>query len=244
MFTCGNPTCKERFYRSPHDVRKVTGIYCSQSCAARINNKKFPKREACLGTCAGNQCGTTIRGTAKYCSVECRRAAEHTDPGKLTEALKRIAHTLGRTPAKREAMPITESCIYTFGSWNNAVIAAGLNPHRSDSQRMYKRTNTVAIDGHKCDSISEAIVDNWLTKNNISHLRNAPYPGTGHRADWGIRNKVFIEYFGLAHDSPRYDRSIQEKRKLCKKHSIKLIEIYPTDLYPTIKLENKFKPLL
>lgn len=190
------------------------------------------------------QCRNHVTGWLKYCSSECRQIARRTDPAELVAKLKLLATQLGRTPAKREAGRIAEACIYAFGSWNVAINKAGLVPHRSHNQRMYKRTSTVAVDGHKCDSVSEAIVDDWLTKNNISHLRNAPYPGTGHKADWSIKKNVFIEYFGLANDSPRYDRSIQEKRKLCEKHNIQLIEIYPVDIYPAIKLADKFKTLL
>ena len=77
------------------------------------------------------------------------------------------------------------------------------------------------------------------------------YPETNHKADWQIifrDKKIFIEYFGLANDSPRYDRAIKEKKKLCDKHKISLIAIYPQDLYPKEFLEenlnNKFKKFL
>lgn len=98
----------------------------------------------------------------------------------------------------------------------------------------------MALDGHRCDSISEALVDNWLTRQSIPHDRNVPYPQTGHKADWGIGKRFFVEYFGLASDSPRYDRSILAKRRLCKANNIRLIEIYPKDLYPIMNLDRKF----
>lgn len=158
----------------------------------------------------------------------------------LLEKIKELSQKLRRSPAKREMGKVAYMCIRAFGSWNKALEEAGLKPHRSHSQRMYKRMNTVALDGHKCDSISEAIIDNWLTKNKILHTRDVRYPATHHRADWGIGNKIFVEYFGLANDSPRYDRSINEKRKLCKKHGIQLVELEPRDLYPVVKLESKF----
>ena len=116
---------------------------------------------------------------------------------------------------------------------------------------MYKRTITKATDGHPCDSISEAIIDNWLAKNNISHKRDICYPTTNHRADWEIsigNKKIFIEYFGLANDSPRYDRATEEKKKLCEEHKISLIPIYSKDIYPLKnadeKLKEKFKNFL
>ncbi len=159
----------------------------------------------------------------------------------LIDIIRLTDHELKRVPAKRELKNIVDSCIRSFGSWNNAVIAAGLKPNRSHSQRMYKRVNTKALDGHLCDSISEAIIDNWLTNHRIFHIKNVPYPGTNHKADWSIQKGAFIEYFGLAKDSPRYDRAIQKKRDLCRKHNIQLIEIYPWDLYPEVCLDQKLK---
>ena len=127
-----------------------------------------------------------------------------------------------------------------FGSWNNAITTAGLKPHRSDDNRMYRRTRTKARDGHICDSVSEALIDNWLAKHNIYHTRDAKYPTTNHKADWAIGNgKIFVEYFGLAKDSPRYDREVKIKKNLCLKNKIKLVEIYPSDLYPIVALESK-----
>ncbi len=99
------------------------------------------------------------------------------------------------------------------------------------------------MDGHICDSVSEALIDNWLHKNGIAHTRNAKYPRTKHLADWKIGDDTFIEYFGLANDSHRYDRVIKEKKKLCEKNGIRLVEIYPSDLYPKVSLDNKLKGL-
>ncbi|MBI4160274.1 hypothetical protein HY504_03845 [Candidatus Wolfebacteria bacterium] len=139
---------------------------------------------------------------------------------------------------------INDACIKLFGSWNNAIIAAGLQPNRSHSQRMYKRILTKALDGHYCDSISELLIDNWLYKNKILHERDVHYPKTHHKADWAVSigsRKIFVEYFGLANDSPRYDRSIKEKKKLCHKNKISLISIYPKDLYPKTFFEDNLK---
>ena len=127
-----------------------------------------------------------------------------------------------------------------FGSGKKAIETAGLIPNRSHDHIMYKRTKTKATDGHLCDSISEAIIDNWLTENKITHERNANYPTSKHLADWSIKDKMFIEYFGLAKDSPRYDKSIREKKKLCKQYKIKLVAIYPDDLYPKVRLKKEF----
>jgi len=172
-------------------------------------------------------------------------------PEDLIKVIRESAKRLKRVPSKREMGSIDDCCRKVFGSWNNAVLASGLVPNRSHAARMYKRINAVATDGHLCDSISELLIDNWLTKNEIKHERSALYPDTNHRADWGIlvgKRKILVEYFGLANDSPRYDRVIQEKIKLCAKNKIALISIYPKNIYPKelleVNLRNKFKDIL
>ncbi len=154
--------------------------------------------------------------------------------------IKEFYQKYRRVPAKRDILELIHRAPHLFGSWNKAVTAAGLTPNRSHDNRMYKRIMTKARDGHLCDSVSEALIDNWLSKNKISHERDVSYPNTNHKADWAVKD-IFIEYFGLAKDSPRYDRSIRKKKKLCEKFNIKLIEIYPNDLYPNINLDNKLK---
>jgi hypothetical protein len=177
--------------------------------------------------------------------MKCRREAERCTPKELLNIIKIAFKKSGRVPARREMLKGRDkACVKIWGSWNNTIIAAGLQPNRSHSQRMYKRVKAKAIDGHLCDSISELLIDNWLYKNNILHERDVNYPETHHKADWGIstRNqKIFVEYFGLANDSPRYDRAIKEKLGLCQKNKIYLISIYPKDLYPKNFLEDNLK---
>ncbi len=243
--------CGKRFERTPCGISSHN--YCSQSCAAIMNNKKYPKtRKAILKTCT--ECNKKYKKSTnniKYCSLSCRRKAEQRTPEELIRIIKKTAKKLKRVPARREIDEIHDSCRKIFGSWNNAVLAAGLQPNRSHENRMYKRIITKAKDGHPCDSFSEAIIDDWLDKNNIPHERDASYPNTYHKADWAVligNKKIFVEYFGLANDSPRYDRAIKEKKRLCHKNKISLIAIYPKDLYPKEFLEknlkNKFKKIL
>lgn len=249
IFFCEN--CSKSFERTPCGISSHN--YCSQSCAAIVNNKKYPKKEkAILKTCT--ECGKKYKKSTnniKYCSLFCRRKAGQRTPEELIKIIKETAKKLKRVPARREIDKIHDSCRKIFGSWNNAVLASGLQPNRSHENRMYKRVITKAKDGHLCDSISEAIIDNWLNKNNTPHERDIFYPNTHHKADWAIsvgNQKIFVEYFGLANDSPRYDRAVKEKKKLCYKNKISLIAIYPQDLYPKKfsekNLKNKFKKFL
>ena len=244
VLVCEN--CGKSFLRQPSDLSPHN--YCSHSCAMIVNNKRYTRRrlKPVLKTCV--RCGKQFKkstGNKKYCSMKCRVEAERRYfPEQLIGIIKLTAQELKRVPAKRELKEIANICTKIFGSWNNAVLAAGLQPNRSDSQRMYKRTNTVALDGHLCDSISEVLIDNWFTKNKIFHKRNVLYPKTNYKADWVvlIRNKkIFVEYFGLANDSPRYDRTIKEKKEFCHENKISLIAIYPQDLYPKEFLEDNLK---
>lgn len=245
MVLCSNSGCANMIYRMRKEIRKVQKSYCSRSCAAFVNNRNKPKRVKNWHACANKLCHENVPMYLIYCSRKCFNVTRTTyASGELIGRIKAESQRLQRTPAKREMRSIADMCVRTFGSWNKSIIAAGLMPNRSHSQRMYRRTKTIAYDGHRCDSISEALVDNWLSKNGIPHARNTPYPGTGHKADWSICDSTFVEYFGLATDSPRYDKAIRLKRKLCKNNNVKLIEIYSTDLYPSVKLEIKLNEVV
>lgn len=251
ILACEN--CGENFERELSAVSKHN--FCSRSCAAIINNKKYEHRRMLpiFRTC--KQCRKKYRkstGNKKYCSRFCRNTAMQYTKGELLEAIKNAFKKLKRVPARRELPKgINDACRKSFGSWNKAVSTAGFIPNRSHNDRMYKRIKAVAEDGHLCDSVSELLIDNWLYKNNILHKKDVFYPTTQHKTDWQIifdNQKIFVEYFGLANDSPRYDRCIKEKLKLCNKNNVSLIAIYPKDLYPKNFLEdnlkNKFKNYL
>ncbi|TSC89027.1 MAG: hypothetical protein G01um10142_546 [Parcubacteria group bacterium Gr01-1014_2] len=241
---CENQLCKKKFYRPSNDILEHN--YCSRSCAVKVNNLRYPKwpKRYCV------ECGAEFKNRdSEYCSLKCgymqngKRTLKYTKEEPIN-LIRKYFKKNNRVPARRN-LPLLASCTrYYFGSWNNAVIATGLTPNRSHDHRMYRRIMTKANDGHMCDSVSEAIIDDWLTKNKIPHKRDIPYPDTNHKADWAVKDNIFIEYFGLAKDSPRYDRSIRKKKKLCEKFRIKLIEIYPQDLYPDISLDSKLKALL
>ncbi len=229
--------CGKKFERCLRDI--LPHNYCSSSCAATVNNQKFPKRGCGFSIC--RICLQKFKGENLYCSRVCsKKARERHNPQDLIRAITVASKALGRIPSKREVSKLSSPCIYAFGSWNNAVVAAGLKPNRSHDHRMYKRAMTVAADGHLCDSVSEAIIDNWLSHKGIKHERDAAYPVGKYKADWVLANGQFVEYFGLANDSARYDRDAALKQKICRQHGIALVALYPGDLYPTLKLDEKF----
>jgi len=130
----------------------------------------------------------------------------------------------GRIPLKREFNMYGEYK-KRFGSWNNAIKLAGFEPN----QVIFSKKFT-AKDGHICDSFAEKIIDDWLNKNKISHEKNYPYPNGKMTADFAVNN-IRIEYFGLQGLNKNYDRIIKIKQKLCGERNLKLIGIYPSDLF-------------
>lgn len=106
---------------------------------------------------------------------------------------------------------------------------------------MYRRRKCFAQDGHICNSVSELIIDNWLYKHNIVHKKEVSYPKGKFTADWSLTENTFIEYFGLANDSKRYDKEVKKKQQICKTSGVTLIEIYSKDLFPKNRLEEIIK---
>jgi len=79
------------------------------------------------------------------------------------------------------------------------------------------------------------------------------YPEGQYRCDFVVGN-IFLEFFGLVDASniaPNYSEIIKKKRKICKKYSIPLIELYEKDLYnldktlgEKLKIKSKQEVLL
>ncbi len=130
----------------------------------------------------------------------------------------------GRIPLKRE-FNMHKEYQKVFGSWNNAIRLAGFMPN----EVVFSQKHT-ANDGHICDSFAEKILDDWMFKNKISHLRNVPYGDTKMTADFVI-GSTRVEYFGLVGSSQIYDFAISKKRKFCEENGLNLIEIYPSELF-------------
>jgi len=152
---------------------------------------------------------------------------------KIIEKIKEFVQNEGRIPSKNEfnenfLYPNHATCRDFFGSWNNAIKAAGYEPN----EQWFTSKGSRAQDGHICDSISEIIIDDWLFKNNISHKRMQSYPEGRYTCDFVI-NGIFVEFFGLADAfsiDPNYLKTMGKKRMLCRKHNISLIELYEKDL--------------
>ncbi len=259
QYLCENPGCTNKFLRTPGSVSFRN--FCSSSCSATFYNKgRVRNKSGYNGSDKSvinyhksmlsdikpiycKYCGNKASYGHNYCSNKCWAKDHEISKEELIKQLQILALKLGRSPTRRECKHFS-SCAKYFGTWNNALIAAGLTPHRSLNQKMYSRRKCFAKDGHSCNSVSELIIDNWLYKNNIVHKKETPYPIGKFTADWSLSEKTFIEYFGLAKDSRRYDLEILKKQEVCKKSGINLIEIYSKDLFPANKLDQIFKTTL
>ena len=157
---------------------------------------------------------------------------------KLIQKIREFAERHGRPPTKNEFIndPFCPDYVTYrdyFGTWNNAIKAAGYEPNEQWFAPKNSLKDLRAKDGHLCKSISEIIIDDWLFENDTPHTREQPYPEGRYRCDFVINN-VFIEFFGLADTfniSPYYNEIIKRKKEMCKKHNIQLIELYEKDLY-------------
>lgn len=182
-------------------------------------------------------CGNKCLSSRNYCSMKCWAKTHEISKDELIHKIRSLSSSLGRTPTRRECKHYT-ACYKYFGSWTNTLITAGLTPHRSLNQKMYKRRKCIAKDGHICNSVSELIIDNWLYKHHIDHQKEVSYPKGKFTSDWSLSNNIFVEYFGLARDSRRYDEEIKKKQQICKDSEITLVEIYSKDLFPKNRLEE------
>lgn len=139
---------------------------------------------------------------------------------------------MGAFQLKREMYSIYKATRRYFGTWNNAIIAAGFEPNP-----VLFAKHHIANDGHICDSLAEKIIDDYLSERKIKHERSIPYPEGSYTADFKIGKKI-VEYFGLAGEHKRYDELKEIKQRMVKRYKLKLIEIYPKDLFPVHNLEN------
>ncbi len=148
---------------------------------------------------------------------------------KITDFYRRY----GRIPLKRE-FNMYDTYRRHFGSWNSAIRAAGFNTNpQIFSYKFFAR------DGHRCDSFTERIIDDWLSERNISHERNWKYLGTKMTADFFVQPGIVIEFFGLAGVQKRYNELIEAKRGFCAGRGLVLIGLYPYDVFPEDHLNIK-----
>lgn len=146
----------------------------------------------------------------------------------------------GRVPTKREFNSHWQSYLRVFGSWNSAISAAGFSTNPARFSQKY-----FAKDGHKCDSLSEKIIDDWLSARKILHTRNIRYPGQSKfTVDFLVENKYWVEFFGLLGQLDTYSRLYKRKMSLAKESNINIVNLFPADIFPVANLSQKLGFLL
>lgn len=138
----------------------------------------------------------------------------------------------GRIPLKRE-FNAWRMFRQHFRSWNEAIVAAGFDPNPVLFAKKF-----VSEDGHRCDSFTEKIIDDWLYRRKILHERHRRYGATNMTADFFIQPNIIVEFFGLAGVQKQYDAILQKKKTFCVKNGFRLIEIYPGDIFPVNTLKT------
>lgn len=234
-------------------------FYCNKSCAAISNNKiKGPKSLEIKNSIRNGIrrhfkkvginiitdivkkcpiCNNDFKPKVKdqvCCSRKCGfisqfSSAPYTKDDLINKILE-ISKETGRTPQKRDCGGKLESAaIKFFGAWNKAMVACNLKPNSSK----YQKIRLKCLDGHISDSISEKIIDDWFYKNNIKHEKNKKYPNSNFNCDFYFTDyDLWVEYFGLfGGEIEEYDKTIIEKEKIAVDNGLKLVEIFPDDLY-------------
>lgn len=128
-----------------------------------------------------------------------------------------------------------------YESWNKAMKIFGFVLNT----QWVSRKCLSCKDGHVAHSISEMVVDNWLYDNGIKHERFKRYPGSRRDCDFYLPDSgQWVEYFGLKGETKEYDKGIEEKRVMAKEHGLQLVELTCDDLFPSIKIKEKFADCL
>jgi hypothetical protein len=127
-----------------------------------------------------------------------------------------------------------------FGSWLAALVDSGVLA--DGTRRGFFGIECLARDGHRCLSLAEKTIDDFLTFEGIVHEKEVRYPSGGYRADFEV-NGTLIEYFGLQSQQD-YALKTQEKIEICRRAGVRLIEVYPEDLESSSTLRKKLSPIL
>jgi len=99
----------------------------------------------------------------------------------------------------------------------------------------------LAKDSHKCDSMAEKIVDDWLYERKIKHRVHVLYPwNNGMKCDFLISD-TWVEIFGLEGNVRRYDELKKEKLRLIQQYKLKLLSLALKDVYSKDKLGEKLR---
>ncbi len=104
-------------------------------------------------------------------------------------------------------------------------------------------SNYKCLDGHKCRSLSELIIDNCLYRNGIIHIGEDYIKKEAKRKykfDWYLPDvNIYLEFFGYS--GKNYHKNRVLKEKFYKKHHLTMIAFEPMDL---IKIDEQMEKKL
>ncbi len=120
----------------------------------------------------------------------------------------------------------------------------------------------ISADGHRCLSGPELFIEEYLIRKGVCHVKEGDTGADGQRltdypfdakynckrrnkeVDWVVfaeDRKFFVEYFEGRMDE-KYLKKVDEKREICRRNGIELIEIWRSDLTVS-RLDKLFKPI-
>lgn len=219
-------------------------LFCSISCSTSYYNA-IRQNSVLLRKCKRIECNNYLHTTdmkINYCGGKCSRLFRQGLTSYTTESviflIQLFSRQHGRIPIRNEMGGLNRLARRFFGTWNKAIEAAGYDPNPVMFAKHY-----LAKDGHKCDSMAEKIVDDWLYERKIEHHVHVPYPwNNGMKCDFFVGD-TWIEIFGLEGNVKRYDVLKKEKLKLVKQYKLKLLRLSLKDVYSKNKIEEKLYQL-
>jgi hypothetical protein len=238
-------------------------FFCCKSCAAKHNNKNRKhseetkikisislKKKSIQKECIICKKIFNVIPSKNHrivCSKKCGQIYQFGSLSYTKEEVIDKINDLYSIGKNAPSSKLVESKLYSavkkyFGTWNKAMIELKIKPNTQWMSRKFLKCK----DGHNADSISEMILDNWLSENKLEHTRHKKYLEKRKlNCDFYLTNyDIWIEYFGLKNEHKQYDLKIEEKRKIVKELGLTLIEIFPEDLYPQNNLENRIMSVI
>lgn len=256
---CGH--CGKKIYVSKNSMisSKTGKVFCSRNCSCSSRNiglkrthkeklkiskslrfKEYDKKCLICGKdfhainsrhiCCSKGCGYIFQfGSSPYTKEDCIN--------KISLYFKEN----GTIPTSKMDRKLYSAANRYWGSWNKMIVELGYVP----STQWLSRKNLKCKDGHKADSISEMLVDDWLYEHKISHERFCKYPNSKCNCDFYLNDfNVWLEYFGLKGEHKDYDKKILKKRNLLRKENLVLVELNRNDLYPENRIYEKLEWVL
>src|SRR3989338_241915 len=124
MLGLSNSGWEEIFLRSLKELKKYQFHYCSRSCATIINNFKSPKRKKKIIKNFCKTCSKSFFREGLFCSLRCKHKGQIISKEKIIDHIKNFYTKNRRVPFKQE-FKHAHAAHKRFGSWNNAIRAAG-----------------------------------------------------------------------------------------------------------------------